>query len=224
MERLAADARQAGIAHLGHLVGSVHGAEPDVHPRTQHPVHDPHARDGTQVLVVEGVEDERAQRPLRVSRGRRHPLDDRFQDFRRPGAFLGARKQHGVGIHPEEVRQLVAAALGLSAGKVDLVHHGNHFQVRIQREKEVGDGLGLDALARVDDEDGAFAGGQRARHLVGEVDVSGSVDQVELVALPIARGVVHAHRVQLDGDAPFALQFVGVEHLGAHLAGGRGRR
>ena len=49
--------------------------------------------------------------------------------------------------------------------------------------------------------------------------MSGGVDQVELIALAVVRRVVHAHGVQLDGDAPFALQFVGVEHLGAHLAG-----
>ena len=43
----------------------------------------------------------------------------------------------------------------------------------------VGQGLGLDALGGVDDQEGAVAGGQAARDLVGEIDVAGGVDEVE---------------------------------------------
>ena len=219
MEGVAAHAGQPRVAHLGHLVGGLHGAETDIHPRTQHPVHHAHARDRAQVLVVVGVEDERAQGRLRVSLRRRHPFDDRLQDLRGSRAFLGAGEQHLGGIHPQEVREFVAAALRFRAGKIDLVDDGDDLQVRVQRQEQVRDGLRLDALAGVDHQDGAFARRQGAGHLVGEVDVSGGVDQVELIALAVARRMVHAHGVQFDGDAPLAFQLVGVEHLGAHLAG-----
>ncbi len=42
--------------------------------------------------------------------------------------------------------------------------------------------------------------------------------QVELVQLAVARGVMHAHGVRLDGDAALPLQVHGVEHLRLHLA------
>ena len=47
--------------------------------------------------------------------------------------------------------------------------------------------------------------------------MSGGVDQVERVRRTVAGMVRHAHRMQLDGDAAFALEVVGVEHLVPHL-------
>jgi hypothetical protein len=44
--------------------------------------------------------------------------------------------------------------------------------------------------------------------------VAGRVDEVELVT-----AVVEPHRLELDGDAPLALEVHGVEVLVAHLAG-----
>ena len=78
--------------------------------------------------------------------------------------------------------------------------------------------LRLDALRGVHHQDRALAGGERARHLVGEVDVARRVDQVELVVLAVRGGVGHPDGVELDGDAALALQVHRVEHLLAHLA------
>src|SRR5512139_3385149 len=50
-------------------------------------------------------------------------------------------------------------------------------------------------LASVHHQERPLAGGQRPRHLVGEVDVAGGVDEVELVLLAIARAPAHAHRL-----------------------------
>src|SRR3712207_9011198 len=46
------------------------------------------------------------------------------------------------------------------------------------------------------------AGGERARDLVGEVDVPGRVDQVEAVGLAVARRVLDADGLGLDRDPP----------------------
>ena len=91
-------------------------------------------------------------------------------------------------------------------------------------EVEVRQRLRLDALRGVDDEHGALAGRQRARHLVGEVDVARRVDEVERVLLAVARPVEQAHRVRLDRDPALALEIHRVEHLidrllGVHRAG-----
>ena len=50
--------------------------------------------------------------------------------------------------------------------------------------------------------------------------MAGGVDQVQLVSLAVLRGVHHADRVGLDGDAALALEVHGVEDLGLHLARG----
>src|SRR5439155_14337861 len=54
---------------------------------------------------------------------------------------------------------------------------------------------------------------QRPRHLVGEVDVAGSVDEVQLVALPR-----DADGLRLDRDPALALEVHRVEQLLPHLA------
>jgi hypothetical protein len=89
--------------------------------------------------------------------------------------------------------------------------------VVVDGEIDVGQRLRLDPLAGVDQQQRAFARRQRARDLVGEVDVARRVDQVELVGLAVARVVGEAHRLGLDGDTPLAFQLHGIEHLLLHL-------
>ena len=67
-------------------------------------------------------------------------------------------------------------------------------------------------------EQGALAGGERARHLVGEVDVAGRVDEVELVVDAVLGAVAQRHALRLDRDAALALEVHRVENLLLHLA------
>src|SRR4029079_10149918 len=76
----------------------------------------------------------------------------------------------------------------------------------------------VDALAGIDHQERAFAGGERAVDLVGEIDVAGRVDQVEDVVLAVARPIVEPDRLRLDGDAALALDIHRIEHLLDHLA------
>ena len=108
--------------------------------------------------------------------------------------------------------------LRLGAGEVDLVDDGDDGEVGLDGEVEVGEGLRLDALRGVDDEDGALAGGEAARDLVAEVDVAGGVDQVQLVLDAVVGGVAHADGLRLDGDALLALEVHLIEDLLGHVA------
>src|SRR5213080_4799768 len=76
----------------------------------------------------------------------------------------------------------------------------------------------FDALRRIDEQQRAFARGERARHLVREVDVAGRVDEVQDVLLAVVPRVVQPDRMRLDGDAALALEIHGIEHLRFHLA------
>ena len=80
---------------------------------------------------------------------------------------------------PEDLLDLGGAPLGVGGRQVDLVEHGHDLEVVLERLVAVGQGLGLDALGGVDQQDRPLAGGQRAADLVAEVDVAGGVDEVE---------------------------------------------
>ena len=88
--------------------------------------------------------------------------------------------------------------LRVGAREVDLVEDREDREIVVERQVDVRERLRLDALRGVDDQDGALAGGEAARHLVGEVDVPGRVDQVEDVVVPVRRRVI----VEPHGAAP----------------------
>ena len=184
----------------------------------QHAVDDAHQHDDAEIGVVPAVDEQRLQRRVRVALRRRQAVHDRLQHLVDAEAGLGG-DHHGVGgVEADHVLDLLLDALRLGGGQVDLVEDRHDLVVVVDRLVDVGERLRLDALAGVDDQQRALAGGERAVHLVGEVDVAGRVDQVQLVVLAVLRAVGEAHGLRLDGDAALALDVHGVEHLLLHLA------
>ena len=123
-----------------------------------------------------------------------------------------------VAVEADDVGDLAPRLLRLRARQVDLVDDRDDLEVVLDGEVRVGERLRLDALRRVDEQQRAFAGGERPRHFVREVDVARRVDQVQDVLLARLRRVVQADRVRLDRDAALALEVHGVEDLRFHLA------
>ena len=108
---------------------------------------------------------------------------------------------------------LARDAIGLGGGEVDLVQRGDDGEVVFERQVAVRQGLGFDALRRVDQQQRPFARGQAARHLVAEVDVTGRVDEVQDVVVPVQADVLG-----LDGDPALPLEVHRVEVLRPHVA------
>ncbi len=71
--------------------------------------------------------------------------------------------------------------VGLGAGQVDLVEHGDDGQIMVDGHVQVGQRLRLDALRGVDEQHRALACGQRAGHLIREVHMAGGIDHAERV-------------------------------------------
>ena len=180
-------------------------------------VDDPDVGDHAPVLVELGVEDQRPRRRVRVAAGRRNTLDQLVQHVGHPLSGLGADPPHRVGRLTQQIRDLLRDPLGLGPRQIDLVQARDQLEPRLDREIRVGDRLCLDPLRGVDDQQRALAGGERPRHLVGEIDVPRGVDQLQLIGLPVARGLIeHAHRLRLDRDSALALEVHRIEHLRTH--------
>lgn len=131
--------------------------------------------------------------------------DDGFQEL---GDALACFAAYGYGgfvvLVGEEGGDLLLDGGCLGVGEVDLVEDDDGGEVVLLDRFELFDGLGLDALHGVDDEEEAFAGGEGAGGFVGEVDVSWGVDEVEEVGSALV-AVLHLDGVAFDGDAAFAL-------------------
>ena len=192
----------------------------DLHALAQAAVDDAREHDDAAVGIEPGVEDERLQRRVRVSVRRRQTMDHRFQDVGNAQAGLRGDGERVVGGQPDGLLDHLAGAFDVGRGQVDLVDDRDDLEAVVDGEVGVGQGLRFHALRCVHHQQRALAGSQRARHFIAEVDVSGGVDQVELIGLAVVRLVHHAHGVGLDGDAALALQVHGIEHLRLHLARG----
>ncbi len=141
-----------------------------------------------------------------------------FEHLVHPHAALGTAG-HGIGgIDADDLLDFVLDAIGIGLWQGHLVQDRHDFQALLDGGVAVGDGLGLDTLAGIDHQQRPFARRQRARDFIGEVDVAGGIDEVELVDLAVLGLVVERDAVGLDGDPAFALQVHGVEHLGFHFA------
>jgi hypothetical protein len=158
---------------------------------------------------------------LRSALGRGDALDHGFQHFGDADAGLGAGEDGVRGVEADDVLDLGLDLFGFGGGQVDLVDDGDDLVIVLDRLVDVGERLRLDPLRGVDHQQRAFAGGEAAADLVGEVDVAGGVHQVELVGLAVLRGVVEAHGLRLDGDAALALDVHVIKDLLGHLARGQ---
>ncbi len=217
-QRVAGDRLRREHADLLAIVGGARRHQQDLVARLERPLHHSHQHHHADVVVEPRIDDERLQREIGVALRRRDARDHGFEDFVDPFARFRARPQRIVRGDADDVLDLLDHAVGLGGGQVDLVQHGHHGDALLDRRVTVGDGLRLHALRDVDDEQRPLACGERARHLVGEVDVPRRVDQVQVVDLSVARRVRERGGLRLDRDPALALELHRVEDLLAHLA------
>ena len=148
-------------------------------------------------------------------------MNDLLQHLVHTQAGLATGGHDLLALAAQQVHDLVLHLFGVGRGQVHFVEDGDDLQVMLQGQVQVADGLRLDALGGVHDEQRPFARGDGAAHLVAEVHVAGGVDQVQQVLLPV-EGIVHLDGLALDGDAAFTLQVHVVQGLILHIAVGDG--
>ena len=183
-------------------------------------VHHPHQRHDADVIVEPRVDDQRLQRRIQRAAGRGNAPDEGLQKLRHPLAGLGAHPRRIGGLDADDLLDFAGHTVGIGRGQVDLVDDRQHLQALFGGGVAVGDTLRLDTLGRIHHQQCPVAGGQRARHLVGEIHVPRRVDHVQLIALAVTRAVVERDALRLDRDPAFALQLHRVEHLRLHFAVG----
>ena len=199
------------------LVLGLAGHQADLLAALDAAVDDADVGDHALVVVELRVEDQRPERGVDLPRGGRDALDQGPEQLGDALAGLAADGEDLGAIDAEGLLDLLLDLVGPRRLHVDLVQRRQDRQVGVDRRVGVGDGLGLDPLSGVDQQDGPLASGEAARDLVVEIDVAGRVDQVQLVGLAVER-VVDGDGAGLDGDATLAFQVHVVEQLLAELA------
>ncbi|CAI8354222.1 MAG: Uncharacterised protein [Hyphomonas sp. TMED17] len=81
--------------------------------------------------------------------------------------------------------------------------------------------LGLYALTGVNDQQGALASRKTTTNLVGKIDMSGRIHQIERIGLTICGGVVEPDGLRFNGNAALPLNIHRVENLFGHFPVGQ---
>ncbi len=181
-------------------------------------VEDAEIGDDAAERIEDRVENKGLQRRLGVPFRRRNARNDRFEYLLDARTRLARGEQNILLAAADQIDHLILHLVDHRRIHVDLVQHGDDFQVVADGQVEVRNRLRLDALRGVDHQQRPFARRDRARHFVRKIDVSRGIDQVQGVLLAVARRVGHLDRMALDRDALFALELHIVEHLGLHFA------
>jgi hypothetical protein len=106
----------------------------------------PDVDDDALVRVVVAVEDQALERRGRIARRRRDALDDRLEDLGDAGPSLADGEDDLLARDREHVLELLDDRVRIGRRQVDLVEDRDQRQVLAQREMDVGERLGLDAL------------------------------------------------------------------------------
>ena len=178
-------------------------------------------RDHAQVVVEPGIHDQRLQRRLGVAFRRRYPSDDGFQDVGNAFAGLGRTQQPLGGIDTDDVLDLLGHAIGIGRRQIDLVEHGQHFEILLDRGIGIGHALGFDTLGGIHHQQRPLAGKQRTRDFVGEIHVPRRIDEIEGIGFAVGGLVIERDRLGLDGNTTLAFEIHRIEHLFGHLTFGQ---
>src|SRR5580693_7184520 len=111
----------------------------------------------------------------------------------------------------EQVEHLVGDFGGAGVGTIDLVDDDDGFQPHLERLDDDELGLRQRPLGGIDQHQRTVDHVEDALDLAAEIGVAGGVDDIDAGVLPDQRG-----RLGQDGDAPFALQIVGIERALGH--------
>ena len=181
--------------------------------------------------VEHRVKHQTLQRCVRVTFRRRNTLHNSVQNLRHALACLGRAADDLLALAAQQVDDLIFHALGHSVVHVALVQYGYDLQVMLDSHVQVTDCLCLHALRSIHHEHSTFAGGYTAAHLVREIHMPRSVNQIQyifrislcsvsvsgLCSVSRRRSVFHLYSMRLDGYAAFLLQIHVVKHLILHL-------
>ena len=188
--------------------------------RTDRAVHHAHEHHDADVVVEPGVDDEGLERRLRIALGRGNVAHDALENLVDAETRLRGTGNRIRRIDADHVLDFLGSGNRIRARKVHLVEDRDHGNAEINRGVAVGHCLRLNALRRIDDEERAFAGGERAAHFIGKVNMPRRVDEVELIDLSVLRLVAKRSRLGLDRNAALLLEIHAVEHLLAHFTVG----
>ena len=103
-------------------------------------------------------------------------MNNGFEDLFDSDSLFGRTLQMRNGVQPQFGIDLFKDALHVGRRKVNLIDDRNDLEVIVHGQKEIGDGLGLDALGGVYQKKDPFAGGKGAGNFIGKIHMARGIN------------------------------------------------
>ncbi len=110
----------------------------------------------------------------------------------------------------------------VGVGHITFVEHRNDFQIVVQGQVGICQGLRLYSLGGVDYQQNPFAGCQAPGNFITEIHMAGGIDQIEKILLSISGTIPETYCRGFYGNSPFPLQVHTVQELIPLFPGGDG--
>ena len=188
---------------------------------TNRAVHHTEVADNTTIGVEHRVENQSLQGCILVALRGRHTVNNGIQNLLDANTRASRSAQYLALIATEQLHNLVLHLVNHSRLHINLVDYGNDFEVVFEGKVKVGNGLCLNTLRSVNHQQRALTRSNGSRHLIGEVNVSGSVNEVERIGLTIPY-ILHLDSVALDGDTLLTFEVHIIKHLILQFPLGKG--
>ena len=206
------------VSDLDDLVDCARRHHLDIHPGLYHAVYHTHVDNRAAVGVVLAVENQALQGGIPVPLRRGNVVYDHLEH----GVDVDAVFCRDLGrIHrrkADHVLDLMLDLLGSCRGQVDLIDDGQHLEAIVDGKIGIRERLRFNALRRIHNQHRTLARRKGAGYLIVEIDMSGCINQVKLIFLPILRAVNQTNRLRFDGDSSFALQIHVIQNLLLHFS------
>ena len=181
-------------------------------------VNHPHQHDDTHIGVEPTVNDHGAQRRVWLALGGRDFGDHGLEDLLHAHAGFGRARNGLARIDADHVFDFSLGVVWIGGRQIHFVEDRHHLDAEVECGVTVRHGLRFNALAGIDHQQGTLASGQRATHLVREVDMPGCVDQIQVVNLAVFGLVSQRSGLRLDGYPTLFFDVHRVQHLRFHLS------
>ena len=113
----------------------------------------------------------------------------------------------------EDLCKLALSFVDVHVGNVDLIDHRQNFQIIINGQIIIGNGLRLDPLGDIDQQQGPLASAQGLFNFIRKIHVARSINKIKNIFLPILGFIIQAHGRGFDGDAALPLKIHIIKHL-----------
>ena len=148
-------------------------------------IHHPYQHYHADIIVEPGIDNQSLQWCIKSAFRRGNTCNDGFENIVNTHACFGRTRNGFGGVDADDIFNFLFCVFGIGLWQIHFVQYRHHVDTQLQCGVAIGNCLCFHALRCINDQQCAFAGRQGTTYFIGEVNVPGCVDQVQIVGFAV---------------------------------------